>query len=134
MKARYSKRHQARIIIPAGMKPRPRQHEIDAAEVLAKHFNVDIEFVRTTENNTPDFLIDGLLLELKSPQGRGRNNIQRQLKYASKQSKNIIINAHRSKLHINKIKGELTIQFKKTRSIRRILLINKTGKVIEILR
>lgn len=123
-----------KIIIPAGMRPRPRQHEIDVAEVLAEHFKIDIEFVPATERNTPDFLIDGMLWELKSPQGKGRNNIQRQLKYALKQSQNIIISAHRSKLHINKIKGELTIQFKKTRSLKRLLLIDKAGKVVEILR
>lgn len=123
-----------KIIIPVGMKPRPRPHEIEAAEILAKHFRVDIEFVPTTDRNTPDFLIDDVLWELKSPQGKGKNNIQRQLKYASKQSKNIIISASRSKLHINKIKGELTIQFQKTRSIKQLLLIDKTSKVIEITR
>ena len=128
------KRKFGKIIIPVGMKPRPRQHEIDVAEVLAEHFRVDVEFVPTTARNTPDFLIDGVLWELKSPQGKGKNNIQRQLKYASKQSKNIIISASRSKLHINKIRGELTIQFQKTRSIRRLLLIDKTDKVMEITR
>jgi hypothetical protein len=123
-----------KIIIPVGMKPRPRQHEIDVAEVLAKHFKLDVEFVLTTERYTPDFIIDGVLWELKSPQGKGRNNIQRQLKYASKQSQYIIISAHRSKLHINKIRGELTLQFKKTRSIKQLLLIDKAGKVVEIMR
>jgi hypothetical protein len=130
--ARKSK--SGKIIIPVGMKPRPRQHEIDVAEVLAEHFKTDVEFMSTTGRNTPDFIIDGILWELKSPQGKGRNNIQRQLKYASKQSQSIIISAHRSKLHINKIKGELTIQFKKTRSLKRLLLIDKAGKVVEILR
>lgn len=73
-----------KIIIPSGMKPRPRQHEIDVAGVLAEHFKVDVEFMLTTERKSPDFLIDGVLWELKSPQGSGKNNIQRQLKYASK--------------------------------------------------
>lgn len=116
------------------MKPRPRQHEIEIAEILAKHFKTNIEFIPASNRNTADFLIDGVLWELKSPQGKGKNNIQRQLKYASKQSKNIIISANRSKLHINKIRGELAIQFQKTRSLKRLLLIDKAKKVIEITR
>lgn len=124
----------AQVITPVGMKPKPRDHERDAAEVLAAHFDTTVEFIPTTRHSSPDFLIDDVQWELKSPQGAGKNNVQRQLKYASKQSENIIISAKRSKLHINKIKGELAIQFKKTRSIKRLLLIDKTGKVIEITR
>lgn len=47
------------------MKPRPRGHEIDVAEVLVEYFGVDVEFVKTSERKTPDFLIDGLLWELR---------------------------------------------------------------------
>jgi len=95
-----------KIIIPVGMKPRPRPHEIEIAEILAKHLKTDIEFIPTTNRNTPDFLIDGTLWELKSPQGTGKNNIQRQLQYAVRQSSNVILDANRSKMHVNKIKRE----------------------------
>lgn len=82
-----SKRNKpGKIIIPVGMKPRPRQHEIEVAEILAEYFKLDVEFVPTTNRNTPDFLIDGVLWELKSPQGKGKNNVERQLKYALHQS------------------------------------------------
>lgn len=103
------------------MKPKPRQYERDAAEILALHFNTFVEFLPRANGKSADFIIDGVTWELKSPQGKGKNNIERQLKYASKQSMNIIIDANRSKLHLNKIKGILTIQLKKTRSIKRIL-------------
>jgi len=33
-----------KIIIPAGMKPRPRQHEIAAAEILAGYFKDNVEY------------------------------------------------------------------------------------------
>ena len=49
--AMIRKSKSSKIIIPAGMRPRPRQHEIDVAEVLAEHFNIDVEFVPTTERN-----------------------------------------------------------------------------------
>jgi hypothetical protein len=123
-----------KIIIPIGMKPRPRPHEIEVAEILATHFKVDVEFVPTTKRSTPDFLIDGILWELKSPQGKGKNNIQRQLQYASHQSSNVIIHAGRSKMHANKIRREVEYQFKIIKSVERLLYIAKDKKVIEIKR
>ncbi|HEV2403706.1 MAG TPA: hypothetical protein VGS08_05920 [Candidatus Saccharimonadales bacterium] len=123
-----------KIIIPVGMKPRPRQHEIDAAEILAEYFRANVEFIPTTNRNTPDYLINGVLWELKSPQGTGKNNIQRQLQYASHQSANVIIHAGRSKMHSAKIRREVERQFRIIKSIRRLLFISKDGKIIEIKR
>ena len=102
--------------------------------MLAEHFKVDVEFVPTTERNTPDFLIDGVLWELKSPQGKGKNNIQRQLQYASHQSPNAILDASRSKMHATKIKREVEYQFKIIRSVKRLLFVSKDKKVVEIKR
>lgn len=116
------------------MIPRPRSHELNVAEVLADHFRVDIEFVPTTERNTPDFLIDGVFWELKSPQGRGKNNIQRQLQHAKDQSVNVIIDASRSKKHPSKIKREVEYQFRLVKSVKRLLFISKNRKVVEIKR
>ena len=116
------------------MKPRPRGHEIDVAEVLVEHFGVDVEFVKTSERKTPDFLIDGVLWELKSPQGKGKNNIQRQLQYAAHQSKNVIIDASRSKLHASKIRREVEYQFGIIKSIKRLLYVSKDKKVVELSR
>lgn len=123
-----------KIIIPVGMKPRPRQHEIDVAELLAKYFRVDVEFIPTTSRNSPDFLIDGTLWELKSPQGNGKNNIQRQLKYAWHQSPNVILDASRSKMHAARIKREVEYQFGIIKSVKRLLFVAKDKEVIEIFR
>ncbi len=116
------------------MKPRPRQHEIDVAEILAEYFRVDVEFVPTANRNTPDFLIDDALWELKSPQGKGKNNIQRQLQYASHQSSNVILDASRSKMHANKIRREAEYQFKIIKSVQRLMFVSKDKKVFEIKR
>ncbi len=123
-----------KIIIPVGMKPRPRQHEIEVAEILAGHFGVDVEFIPTTNRSTPDFLIDGILWELKSPTGTGKNNIERQLKYAWHQSPNVIIHAGRSKMHGAKIRREVERQFRIVKSVKRLLFISKDDKVVEIKR
>lgn len=123
-----------KVIIPANVYPLPRQHEIDVATILAEQLKTDVEFAPTTDRNTPDFLIKGILWELKSPQGNGKNNIQRQLQYASHQSANVIISAARSKMHPVKIKREIESQFKVIKTVERLLFVSKDKKVIEIYR
>ncbi len=123
-----------KIIIPTGMKPRPRGYEIGVAEVLVEYFGVDVEFVKTSERKTPDFLIDGVLWELKSPQGKGKHNIDRQLKYAKHQSANVIIDASRSKMQKDRIRREVEYQFKINITISRLIFVSKDKKVVEIKR
>ena len=117
-----------KLIIPAGIKPRPRQHEIDVVIVLTEYFKADVEFVPRSNQQTPDFLIDGVLWELKSPQGKGKNNIERQLKYALHQSANVILDASRSKLHPDKIKRDAEYQFRILKPIKRLLFVPKDKK------
>lgn len=120
------------VIIPIKLKPSPSRYEISAAELLANYFKTDVEFIVRTNHKTPDFLIKGVAWELKSPTGNGRRNIQHQLQMGIKQSSNIIIDARRSKIHIAKIKHILNYQFRITKGLKRILLIDKSKRVIEL--
>ena len=123
-----------RIIIPTDLKPSPAQHELSAATILANHFQTDVEFILRSNQKTPDFLINGLSWELKSPTGNGKNNIERQLQTGLKQSRNIVFDARRSKIHISKIRSELSRRFKLVKSIKRLILIEKSKIVLEITR
>lgn len=120
-----------KVIIPVGLKPSPSSYELSAAELLANHFKADVEFILRSNQKTPDFLIDGVTWELKSPTGSGRRNIQRQLQSGFKQSRCIIFDARRSKIHMAKIRHELNYQFRLAKSIRQLLLIEKNGSVVE---
>lgn len=122
------------IIIPSELKQQPRKHEIKAALALAKYFKADVEFVATSHHTSPDFLIRGTLWELKSPQGKGRNNIEHQLKSALRQSPNIILDSSRSKMHSKKIERDTLYQFRLIRHIRRVVFITKSHNVYEIYR
>jgi hypothetical protein len=78
----------AQVIIPAGM-DKPQEHEIDAAWILARHFNITVEFlvpVNTYGRKTPDIRMDGDEWEMKSPQGKASSTVQNQFKKAMKQS------------------------------------------------
>jgi len=126
------RRHQ--VVIPAGITPFPEQFEITAANLLAKYFKADVEFVKRSGHKTPDFRIKGIYWELKSPTGGGKHNIQHQLQAASLQSPNVIFDSRRSKIHQSKINREIAYQFKLVRRAKRLILITKSGKVLEITR
>lgn len=121
-----------KVIIPVGLKPFPARYEISAADLLANYFKADVEFIPRSNQKTPDFLMGGITWELKSPTGKGKNNIERQLQTGLKQSRNIILDARRSKIHISKIRNELNRQFKLTKSMKRLILIEKSKNIIEL--
>jgi len=123
-----------RVIIPVDLKPSPARYEITAAGLLANYFKTDVEFIFRSNYKTPDFLIGGVAWELKSPTGIGKNNVERQLQAGLKQSHNIVFDARRSKIHISKIRNELNRQFQLTKSMKRLVLIEKNGTVIELIR
>jgi hypothetical protein len=123
------------VIIPSDLKPYPEPHEISAAVLLAEHFEADVQFIRKIVNaKSADVLIRGTVFEIKSPTGKGKRNIQHTLSDAMKQSKYIVFDARRSKLHMAKITSELQKQFRLTASMKRLLLIRKDKKVIELSR
>lgn len=128
MKEKYN------IIIPENIYPRPSTREISAAYILAKYFKTNIEFIPRSNQRTPDFLINNLYWELKTPTGTGKYNLQHTLRSAAKQSENIIIDARFSKMNISKIRNELNYQFKRSRNIKRLLLIDKQKRIVDFCR
>lgn len=120
------------VIIPQSIYPLPSPRELSAARLLANHFQCDITCVTRSEHKSPDFRIGKLFWELKTPTGTGKYNIQHALHSATRQSGNIIIDARFSKLHINKIKSILQHEMVLTKNIKRLLLIQKDEKVLEI--
>jgi len=120
------------VRIPAGISPYPEKHEITAAGLLADYFRADVYFIVRSNHKTADFKVNGKYWELKSPTGNGKRTIQHALQSALEQSSNIIIDARRSKMHINKMRRELQWQLSQTKKIKRLLLIAKSGEVIEL--
>ena len=118
------------VIVPREVYPKPSTREMSAAYILNDYFRANVKFIARRDGKTPDFLIRGIYWELKSPTGSGKYNLQHALRNAVKQSENIIIDARFSKMHINKIKSELGYQFKHSRNIKRLLLIDKQKNVL----
>ena len=81
--------------------------------------------------HTPDIRMNGLLWEMKAPKGEGRFLIPNTIQRAVKQSKNIVIDLRRTKRHQSKCLREIEHEFRKSTSVRRILVIMKSKKLIE---
>lgn len=122
------------VVVPGNIRPLPSEQELSAAYILTEYFQADVKFVARAAHKTADFLIAGRYWELKSPTGAGKHNVQHSLQRASRQSKNIIFDARYSKIHASRLKFELRAQMRLIHGIKELLLIEKNGKVVEIVR
>jgi len=129
-------KYNSKVVTPTNLNNPPEDNEIQIAQIIANHYNAKVEFLRPIDDykrKTPDVVINGQLWEIKSPTGKARGSIERQLKRALKQSRNVIIDARRSLLSDSVIELELKRQCTIRRSIRKLVLITKAEIVIEIL-
>jgi hypothetical protein len=117
------------LIIPGNVGQIPEKFEISAAQILSRFFGEDVEFIPVTSTKTPDIIIGNIRWEIKSPLGKGKHNIQHQFHRGMKQSKNIVIDARRSKMDVRNIRRELKTQAGLARGLKRLLFITKEEKV-----
>ena len=74
----------------------------------------------------------GLEWEIKSPKGEGKSLIKNTLQKALRQSRNIIIDLRRTKRHQEKCIVELEREFNYSKSIKRLKIITKNGRLIDL--
>lgn len=120
------------IIIPSNLLSVPGKREVSAAWLLTKFFQKDVELVNRSVHKTADFLIDQKYWELKSIEGNGKRTIQHALHRAAKQSDNVIIDARFAKMNIRQIRSQASHHFRYIPKLKRLLLIEKDGKILEI--
>ena len=110
-------------------------HELSTAKALANagytvefRINKNIEFIKS-----PDILIDDKTWEMKSPRSSKLASIERNLKKAYRQSKNIVFDSQRmGKLPDKSIQRELIKHFQLTKSIQNLLFVNRKRETIDI--
>ena len=124
------------VIIPPGLIVPPEQHEIDAALILSRHYKCSVEFlipVNDYKRTTADVVMQGVIWEMKSPKGESKKNtIERQFKKGTKQSRNIVLDTRRTKLDDLEIEKRVLYEAKKRSSIKKVIMINKSGKIVVI--
>ncbi|MBQ7802589.1 hypothetical protein IJ380_01880 [Candidatus Saccharibacteria bacterium] len=120
----------AGVYIAPGRKPWP--HERRAADILALA-GYYVEFLPEGSLHTADVIVDGIEYEMKSPKSATANSLEHLLKKALKQSPNIIIDASRLKgIREDKICKFLASQARSRKQIKKLLLVTKAGKIIDI--
>ncbi len=117
-------------IIPNGVKPEP--HEMDTFLLFA-NLGKTVELItpsNTPHSKRPDFVMDGLEWETKSPTQKSRRTIERVFYEASNQSKNIVIDLRRINNDIKSMVHLLEKCFRTTRKVHKMYVIIKPGKIM----
>ena len=125
-----------KVIIPGGLPHSPEQHELAAAYALARHYRTTVEFIIPVDDylrKSADIVMLGVEWEIKCPTGKSKSTIRNQFWRASNQSKNIVIDTRRTKLKYKSIETDVLFQIKERPYIKKVILISKTEKIIEIL-
>jgi len=123
------------VIIPVGHPNPPEPHEVDVAMVLARHFQSTVEFLIPVDDykrKSADIIMLGVEWEIKCPIGKSKYTIQEQFRRASKQAISIVIDTRRTKLEYESIEKSVLFEMKKRPYIKKVILIDKQEKVIEI--
>lgn len=120
------------IVIEADISDSPKRHEFSAAVAIAEYFRSDVTFIRPALFRTPDFDVKGRKWELKSPMGSSARTIENNMRAARKQSINIIIDLSRIKIHQRRAIVRIQFFLSKPNQFKKVLVITKAQKVVEI--
>src|SRR5690349_13475570 len=120
------------VVVKTDLADLPKGHELSAALILAYHFKTDVTFLRPKYARTPDVDVSGVKWEIKSPMGNGRRTIDNNFNEARRQSKNIVIDLRRIKMHQSKANARINFYLSTPHHFKRVLVITKSKKVIVI--
>jgi len=132
------KQNPGQVIIPAGHPNPPEPHEVDAAMVLANHYQSIVEFLVPIDDykrKTADIFLLGVEWELKCPFGASKATIENQFRRASRQARNIVVDTRQTKLDYKTIEKKVLFELKERPSMKKVskvTLINKHGIIVEI--
>jgi hypothetical protein len=135
LEKKREKQNPARVIIPHGSQKQPDPHELDVAYILAQHYKTTVKFIVPVDDykrKSADILMNGVEWEIKSPRGNGKSTISNQLRNASKQSCSIVIDSRLTELTYGEVEKRVRFSIQNKSVIKRVILINKFGKVVEI--
>ncbi len=121
------------IVAPSRLNILP--HEMDTARALADA-GMDVEFMRRTWGDrvtSADFAADGVVWEVKAPSSGNLRVVEKHLRAALRQSRDIVFDARRMRgLPDSLIEGEVRKWAGSLTRIRRLLYVNKRGGVVRI--
>lgn len=110
-------------------------HEMATARAIAD-YGLDVEFVQKTQGartKSADFVAGGVLWEVKSPTSDKLRVVEKHLRAAAHQSRDIIFDCRRmKKLREQAIYNEAVKWSGILTSVRRLLFVDRSGHVLKI--
>lgn len=112
------------------------KEERKIAEIIAKEYGKSVKMVPRVvypkNIKTPDYIIDGIQYDLKTPIGKGKNTIYDMIKGKSGQSKNFIVNISKTKLSFEQVDEQIKYIYKSkhTKFVDEVLVVEK-GKILK---
>lgn len=109
------------------------KHEYDTVLFLTT-LGYDVELIPPSHipnRHTPDFKMNGLEWEMKSPKGKSRSTLEHAFQAAMKQSVNILFDLRRVQIPNEKAISTLKHLFDHSKSIKHLLVITKERKMLE---
>ncbi|MBQ3309681.1 hypothetical protein IJG78_03325 [Candidatus Saccharibacteria bacterium] len=123
-----------RVISETSPSDPPKDFEMRAAIILANYLRKDLIFQRPGHRRSPDLREKGSTItwELKSPTGDGKKTIDNNLRSAKGQSKRIVLDLTRCKMHQTKVISRVRYYTKVgNHQIERLLILTKARRVID---
>lgn len=113
------------------------EHEKEIANIIAKGTGKDIKMVPriTFPQNiqTPDYLIDGIKFDLKTPLGNGKNTLYGMVKSKKKQANNFVICADKTALSMDEIEQQIQgIYSSRNTAFVDIIILVKNQEIVKI--
>ncbi|MBQ7040786.1 hypothetical protein IJN73_01825 [Candidatus Saccharibacteria bacterium] len=98
-------------------------------------FGMNIELIKPTgikKAKNPDIFIMGSIWEVKTPISANRNTIKNRFREASRQASKIIFDLRFIKNNADKVEIQLINMFKTGGQVRRMLIIEKSGRLLDV--
>ncbi len=112
----------------------PGKHEFETAKFFSL-MGKDIVFIKPSNIpnvHTPDIEMDGVMWEIKCPEGSGKRTIENTFKKAETQSSNVIIDLRWIKLPEKQCLTQIKLNFDTKQRIKRMYVITKGLQLIEL--
>ena len=114
---------------------KPESQERKTMKLLSR-YGLSIEVIRPTntpKTNNPDILMLGTIWEMKAPTSFNENTLKLRMKKAAKQAGYVVFDLRNVKKNPDKVEKYIIELFTGNSRMRRMILIRKDGRAIDLL-
>ncbi|MEO5307951.1 hypothetical protein [Corynebacterium sp. c8Ua_99] len=110
---------------------KPAAHETKTYNFLVSQGHVVELIPRSNTSKTADCIIDGIKVEIKAPQGSGKETIYQLVRNGSKQSATLIIDLHRSSIPVDEAILQVDRAMARYTRVKQVTIITRDRKVVK---